>query len=353
MTSRVLSISSIERVVRVRSRVVSVLGFLAAAASLGFCLWGLIAAPGGIFTLTALWLILLQMALCLAGGLLAWFVHREWGTRLLGLALIVIPSLLILQAGFPHEVALASFLGVIFIMTIGGRPVDTAAATLLVGVLSIIMTGRHSSTAESVAAALATTAALLVTGAVLTGMSAILHRTVYGLDASKAYFQHLSHIDPLTGLGNRRMFDLGLAEALAHAGPETPLALVLLDLDNLKHINDAYSHVVGDEALRLVANVIRDSTRGSDIAARIGGDEFCIVLTSGGLQGAEHIAERIERKLDQIRFGPQRQVRLSASIGLAETADASTTPIELLAAADAGLYRSRRNNRRTLETEAH
>src|SRR5437762_6847689 len=109
-------------------------------------------------------------------------------------------------------------------------------------------------------------------------------------------------MDPLTQLANRRYFEERLLEEVQRAKRhESPLSLVMLDLDDFKKINDQYGHPAGDEALRITARIIRQTIRTIDVACRYGGEEFAIILPQTGKPGAAVIAERIcaeFRKLD-------------------------------------------------------
>lgn len=111
-----------------------------------------------------------------------------------------------------------------------------------------------------------------------------------------AQLEELTLTDPLTGLGNRRAFERDLDLRLRHASRVgESVALLYMDVDGLKALNDDYGHAEGDEALRILGSVIRSSSRlGSDTAYRVGGDEFVMVLSAGGV-GAETIAGRVSR----------------------------------------------------------
>jgi two-component system cell cycle response regulator len=124
-----------------------------------------------------------------------------------------------------------------------------------------------------------------------------------------------AHIDDLTGLGNLRY----LRERLAHEESRarrygTPLAVVMIDLDKFKEINDRFGHAAGDAALTLVGRVLRDETRETDIAARYGGDEFMVVLPHASLTAGVRFAERVAERIRCLRSG---EVTLTASLGVA------------------------------------
>jgi len=140
--------------------------------------------------------------------------------------------------------------------------------------------------------------------------------------------------DHLTGLRNRRAFDDALGGALARLdrGVATPVGLVLLDVDDLKAVNDNHGHVAGDRVLRRVAGLLRDAARRGDVAARIGGDEFALVLPGGDEDGAVALVERLRDSLADAGLA------VTASFGIAVTDRAGTAPTELVQAADCALY---------------
>lgn len=143
--------------------------------------------------------------------------------------------------------------------------------------------------------------------------------------------------DELTGLFNRRAFQTRLETALARSrGAETPLALVLIDVDNFKQCNDSHGHQVGDHVLRSVGRCIQASIRSrTDDGFRYGGDEFAVILSGGDASVALHIAERLRKQFEHIEnYGT------SLSVGIAEyQKDMHSTA--LLRHADEALYRAK------------
>jgi diguanylate cyclase (GGDEF)-like protein len=153
--------------------------------------------------------------------------------------------------------------------------------------------------------------------------------------------QRAAATDVLTGLLNRRGFDERFVEELARAGRhDEPLALLLIDCDGLKLLNDREGHTIGDQALQRVATCIREGKRVSDVAARIGGDEFALVLSGADGDEAAAVAERIRAALAQLPV--QASQRLTASLGLAVFPEDATTTAGLMAAADLALYQAKR-----------
>jgi diguanylate cyclase (GGDEF)-like protein len=118
---------------------------------------------------------------------------------------------------------------------------------------------------------------------------------------------------------------------------------VLLDLDEFKRVNDTHGHEAGDEAIRTLARVLQQGTRGIDLAARIGGEEFAVILTETNLAGATEVAERLRLTLRTTEIPPIGQI--AASFGVAECPSQATTARELLASADAALYQAKREGR--------
>jgi diguanylate cyclase (GGDEF)-like protein len=145
----------------------------------------------------------------------------------------------------------------------------------------------------------------------------------------------------LTGLGNRRAFDIGLASRCAHAAEGGPgVVLVMLDLDDFKAINDALGHSAGDAVLQIVGRHLRETAGRDDLVVRLGGDEFAVVRDDGGLD--DYLAVLDARFDEPIDIGGKR-LRIGASIGMARSADFPGSPARLVQAADIALYRAKRN----------
>ncbi len=156
--------------------------------------------------------------------------------------------------------------------------------------------------------------------------------------------------DGLTGLTNRRHFDLILSKLLERSKPVTDtmvLTLLMVDVDDFKKINDTHGHAVGDIVLKTVAQRLIQSLRTSDTAARIGGEEFAALLPGSGIEEAVRIAERLRLavKGESIRVNDV-ELQVTVSIGIAGTdSEKIMKPDEILAHADEAMYQAKRNGK--------
>lgn len=157
---------------------------------------------------------------------------------------------------------------------------------------------------------------------------------------------HEARSDPLTGLPNRRHFDLVLQERLARAlvnRHSDTFSIAILDIDHFKPINDTYGHAVGDQVLQQLAVLLNSQMRGSDIAARIGGEEFALLMPETSLEEASHALERLRHAIEVHAWQP---VPITASIGVTGYLPEDTSE-SLMARADSALYTAKhlgRNN---------
>lgn len=155
--------------------------------------------------------------------------------------------------------------------------------------------------------------------------------------------------DELTGLANNRLFGQRLSECLASGGRTgRPQSLLLIDMDHFKSINDTYGHQAGDMALKTAASVIRSCVRSSDVAARIGGEEFAVILPDTPMEEARIAAERILGGLRtaSVRLSGGAAIPLTASIGLAGGVPGGfESPSKLIAEADKALYEAKDRGR--------
>ncbi len=156
----------------------------------------------------------------------------------------------------------------------------------------------------------------------------------------------LSIRDELTGLYNRRFFVEQAEQLLSRASRYgEPLTLIFIDMDNFKLVNDHFSHLVGDQTLRQVAELMSDTARGSDLTARLGGDEFVIVFPNTPLSRAMHLCERLRTNLEKFDWAPLLQGMVpTMSIGVAEAQKDDTVEI-LIDRADANLHKAKKEGR--------
>jgi diguanylate cyclase (GGDEF)-like protein len=161
--------------------------------------------------------------------------------------------------------------------------------------------------------------------------------------------EELSLTDPLTGLANRRRFDQKLANELARARRyQRPLALIAIDLDHFKLVNDQHGHPAGDEVLRQVAAALRQASRETDLPARVGGEEFALILPETELSFACLAAERLRARIanESVRCNGAI-LALTISVGVAG-ADGRSLPADaaiLYRQADEALYRAKESGR--------
>lgn len=156
--------------------------------------------------------------------------------------------------------------------------------------------------------------------------------------------QHLAHHDVLTGLPNRRLFEDRISGAIERARQRNvPTAVLAIDLDGFKEVNDTLGHHAGDEALRQIANLFHAYLRRVDTIARTGGDEFSVIL-EGPItrREAEHVASALKELVETPLSVSGRAMRIGASIGLAMFTDDGQTPEALAMCADAQMYTAKR-----------
>jgi diguanylate cyclase (GGDEF)-like protein len=175
-------------------------------------------------------------------------------------------------------------------------------------------------------------------------LSRTLVRTGTHLSELREELHRLATVDDLTGLANRRgFFALGEHELLVAARTRSSVALLFVDVDGLKSVNDEFGHHVGDLLLTEAADVIRETIRASDVAGRLGGDEFCVLLMGDPDLDADRVVERMRERVADHNRQPGRGYQLSLSIGLsALPAGRSVTLEELIDAADEDMYEDKR-----------
>jgi diguanylate cyclase (GGDEF)-like protein/PAS domain S-box-containing protein len=169
--------------------------------------------------------------------------------------------------------------------------------------------------------------------------------------AAEEAMLHQAFHDTLTGLPNRALFLDRLSQALARRGRRGAVAVLFLDLDRFKWINDSLGHAAGDELLTLVANRLKDGVRPGDSVARFGGDEFVVLCDDlDGEREAVTIAERLTAELAANLSVEGRDIKVTASVGIATTASSGDpTAGTMLRDADAAMYRAKERGRNRIE----
>jgi diguanylate cyclase (GGDEF)-like protein len=178
----------------------------------------------------------------------------------------------------------------------------------------------------------------------------IVEERTQALKHANAELAAISNTDGLTDIANRRYFDYMLNKEWNRAKrADTPISLLIIDVDRFKHYNDQYGHIAGDTCLKTLAKVLTNSARrGGDLAARFGGEEFVVLLPNANVQEALEVARRIQHEiwslsLPHIDISPSI---VTVSIGVASLVPSEhNTPENLLKQADLGLYRAKASGR--------
>ncbi|RBY94927.1 GGDEF domain-containing protein [Blastococcus sp. TBT05-19] len=236
----------------------------------------------------------------------------------------------------------------VFVVLYAGFHLRTAGA-LLVTAQTVVAGGIMLFTSSKVDSAL-TDFVFFGTMLGVTGM--LLARSANSQERLVAALQRQADVDALTGLVTRRVLDQALSTALARAGSEDGTALLLMDVDEFKSINDVHGHLAGDDALVHLARIIRQQTRAGDaVVSRMGGDEIAVLLQSCSREDA---VRRAEQLLDAVRGEPLvlpdgTLYGLSISLGVAHAARGTEELRTLYAAADDALYAAKRGGRGRVE----
>jgi diguanylate cyclase (GGDEF)-like protein len=169
------------------------------------------------------------------------------------------------------------------------------------------------------------------------------------LASTQASLHDMAHLDALTGLHNRRSFNQEVPQRLGrHKEQGSRMALMFLDLDKFKRINDSLGHDAGDELLRVVAHRLRSVVRDTDMVARLGGDEFCILADVESDEEAEQLARRLLRRMKEPIALSGRTLVVTTSVGVALFPEDGDNCTDLMKSADMALYRSKAAGRDAL-----
>lgn len=168
------------------------------------------------------------------------------------------------------------------------------------------------------------------------------------LEENNSALERLSASDALTGLHNRRAFETRLEEEISRASRyHAALSLAIVDVDHFKPYNDSMGHVAGDVVLRRVGDVLRRNARHGDVVARIGGEEFAVILPNTSRNGASVMAERFRRAIAREPW-PNRPMTISVGVATAENGE--TARSTMMSTADAALYEAKRSGRNRVAT---
>jgi diguanylate cyclase (GGDEF)-like protein len=165
--------------------------------------------------------------------------------------------------------------------------------------------------------------------------------------------EHLAHFDTVTGLPNRALLADRLAQETARARrSDSPFGVLLFDLDGFKKVNDTWGHAAGDRVLAMVGERVRRCVRASDTVGRLGGDEFLAILPQTTVEGALGVAEKVREALSEPYPLEQAVAHLSTSIGVGMYPDHGADSESLQRAADAALYRAKREGKNRTQLAA-
>jgi len=213
----------------------------------------------------------------------------------------------------------------------------------LLGVLIVRPLDRLTTGAAKVAAGDLAVDLPVVSGGEVGSLTEVFNDMVARLRSGREELQRLSLTDDLTGLYNRRYLMETLATEVRRSRRlQHSFAILIADIDHFKQYNDTVGHLAGDEMLRRVAHVLRESTREVDCVARYGGEEFVVMLPETGVDEAAETAERIR---DRVAREALAGGTITLSVGVAEFPTHGDTPESVISSADAALYQAKREGR--------
>jgi two-component system, chemotaxis family, response regulator WspR len=188
----------------------------------------------------------------------------------------------------------------------------------------------------------------------LVAANAALADRVNELQAMRDELARLVSTDPLTGITSRRRWmTLATSEFTRHRRYHHSLSMIMADLDFFKQVNDTHGHDIGDQVLRQFADTLRAACRQSDVPARMGGEEFAVLLPETTIEGGVHVARRIVEMFRCLEMStPSGVLKCSCSVGIAQSDDGDQDVDDVLRRADRALYDAKRSGRDTWRTSA-
>jgi len=170
-----------------------------------------------------------------------------------------------------------------------------------------------------------------------------MRRNLETLETQQLHWQKLAMVDDLTSLHNRRSFlRKGRAELERAKRYQTNLSALMIDVDKFKSVNDTLGHRVGSDILKSVAIELKDNLRSMDIAGRLGGDEFCILLPHTSMKAAGALAERLRRSIESKVFPTKKAaIQITISVGIATLSPEMNSIMDLMETADHALYKAK------------
>ncbi|QLF93807.1 EAL domain-containing protein [Pseudomonas sp. ABC1] len=171
------------------------------------------------------------------------------------------------------------------------------------------------------------------------------NRLLEQLDRTQSSLEQAAYFDPLTNLLNRRGFNRAFSALLARSSEHETMAVMFLDMDHFKRINDSLGHDAGDQMLRIVAGRLQATLRENDLIARLGGDEFCVVAQVDQEEAAKALAQRLLKHMQEPMALGDRRLVVTTSVGISLYPHDGTCAEELLKNADLALYQSKAGGR--------
>jgi len=177
-----------------------------------------------------------------------------------------------------------------------------------------------------------------------------LHKEILQRKIAEEKYKRLAITDPLTNLYNRRhFFDKASEETIRSERYNRPLSIIMIDADHFKDINDKYGHQAGDHVLTVIAERLVNNLRPSDVPARFGGEEFCLLMPETDIEHALQVAERLRKSISDtpIEYN-NNQITLTCSFGVTEKNEDDTDISNLISRADNALYNAKSDGRNTI-----